>query len=129
MEGCSRLQHLNVSGRSTFTAKGVAHLASLGCLQTLDMARVGAASAEKVEAQDMMKAILLVVGANAATLESLNVSILRRIDDYFVALLAKKAKMLRQLFILDSAELTDLGLRALAGNSLTVCSNGDKSEG
>ena len=70
-----------------------------------------------VETRSLLEAILAVVDANSKTLDSLNVSILKRVDDDFVARLSRKAKILRQLFILDSTELTDRGLRALAGET------------
>ena len=74
-------------------------------------------SVGEVETRSLLEAILAVVDANSKTLDSLNVSILKRVDDDFVARLSRKAKILRQLFILDSTELTDRGLRALAGET------------
>ena len=83
-------------------------------LKSLDMARVKT-SADELESRSLMEAVLAVVDVNCGTLDSLNVSIIKRIDDDFVARLSRKAKTLRQLFILDSTELTDKGLEALAG--------------
>ena len=114
-EGCAGLEQLDISCRYNLTAKGFRHLAKLRSLRTLEMVRVTKVTGEnEEETRSLLEAILAIVDANSSTLESLDVSILERIDDDFITRLSRKAKSLRWLFIRGSTELTGKGLEALA---------------
>ena len=114
--GCPQLENLNISGLQDVSVKGILGLSKLRNLKTLNLARVNYSSiSEEIRNQSLPIALLSVVDANADSLDSLNVSIVKLVDDAFVEKLARRAKALRQLFILDSTELTDKGLEALAG--------------
>ena len=118
--GCPQLENLNISGLQDISINGVLALGKFRRLKTLDLARLNSStSSEAILNQSLPLALLSVVDANAKTLESLNVSIVKRVDDAFVERLAKKAKALRQLFVLDSTDLTDKGLEALASKQFS----------
>ena len=70
------------------------------------------------EDESVAAAVMGVVDANSKSMESLNLSGMRCIDDQFVVSLSRTAINLKQL-LLSSARLADQGLKALAGEFRT----------
>jgi len=116
--GCPQLENLYISGMQNLSVDGVRSLSKFRCLKSLDLTRINSTSTAEIGLNQTLVTLISVVNNNAQTLESLNVSVWKQIDDTFIENLAKKAIALRQLFVLDSNQLTNKGLEALANHCL-----------